>query len=54
MRFEDIKYMSKIYLYCGDMPPKSRMETGKGFVGLSLTRDDRLHIMDNSDTTKNR
>lgn len=44
MRFEDIKYMSKIYLYCGDMPPKSRMETGKSFVGLSLTRDDRLHI----------
>ena len=44
MKFDDIVDLKKIYLYCGDMPEQRRIVTNKEFVGLSLTRNDNIHI----------
>jgi SAM-dependent methyltransferase len=41
MKFEDIKYNSKIYLYCGDL---SERNLRKNFIGLSLNYNDEFNI----------
>ena len=50
MKFSDIKENNSIYLYCGDMNRNRIDLTGIPFIGLSLYRDDPLHIK--SDITK--
>ena len=45
VRFIDIKYLENIYLYCGDLPLQRREYTGKNFIGLSLTSNNKYHIL---------
>lgn len=45
MKFSDLK--EPIFLYAGDMNDNRRTITGIDLVGLSLTRDDSIHIKHN-------
>jgi SAM-dependent methyltransferase len=44
MKFDDIRDLKNIYLYCGDMPINRRILTNKAFIGLSLSNDNANHI----------